>query len=249
MKIYVFQTEKELDEYVGNHLIDFIHQNKQPVLGFATGSTPLGTYDYLIQKYNEGIVDFSNVYAFNLDEYVGIKQTHPRSFAKFMKDYLFDHINIPSFHIDALCGDKEDMIQECLRYEKAISERPIDIQLLGIGMDGHIGYNEPGSPFDGECHVVDLHQESIQSSLDYGFDHIEDVPRQGVTQGIGTIMKAKQLIMMAKGEKKAKLVERMLHGDVSEEFPSTIIQRHPDVIVVLDNAAASYFKEEEYERY
>lgn len=249
MKVYVFQTEQELDVFVGEHIVDFIQKNEKPVIGFATGSTPLGTYDYLIDAYRNKNVDFSKVIAFNLDEYVGIEKSHPRSFATAMKNYLFSHINIKDENIHSLNGEAEDMEEECLRYDKEIEENSIDIQILGIGMDGHIAYNEPGSLFDGGSHVVDLHQESIQSSLDYGFDKIEDVPKQGVTQGIATIMKAKQLIMMAKGRKKAKLVERMLKGEVSEDFPSSIIQRHDNVIVVLDKEAAKCLKEEDYERH
>ena len=159
----------------------------------------------------------------------------------FAADLLIDDDDIHTL-------SKEDMDEECQRYETLIEQNPIDIQILGIGMDGHIAYNEPGSPLDGACHVVDLHQESIESSLDYGFDHIEDVPTQGVTQGIGTIMKAKQLIMMAKGEKKADLVKRMIYGEVTSDFPSSIIQRHPNVIACLDQEAASKLKEEDYEK-
>lgn len=249
MKIIVFKNEKVLDEYVGKHMVNFINNHDNPVIGFATGSTPLGVYDYFINEYDNGNVDFSKIIVFNLDEYVGVEKTHPRSFATAMREYLFSKINIKQENIHAINGAADDMLEECIKYEKAIEEHPIDIQILGIGMDGHIAYNEPGSSFDSSCHVVDLHNESIVSSLDYGFDRIEDVPTQGVTQGIGTIMKAKQLIMMAKGTKKAKLVERMLYGDVSEDFPSSIIQRHNNVIVVLDQEAGQYVKEEDYERY
>lgn len=248
MKILVFEKEEHLDAYVGEYICHFIRNHSQPVIGFATGSTPLGVYRYFIDNYQAQKVSFRQVKAFNLDEYVGLTPSHPRSFASAMKNELFSHIDILSENINALDGSKEDMIQECQRYESLIDANPIDIQILGIGMDGHIAYNEPGSPLDGACHVVDLHQESIESSLDYGFDHIEDVPTQGVTQGIGTIMKAKQLIMMAKGEKKADLVKRMIYGEVTPDFPSSIIQRHPNVIVCLDRSAASQLKEEDYEK-
>ncbi|MEG0277459.1 MAG: glucosamine-6-phosphate deaminase [Coprobacillus sp.] len=248
MKICVFETEKQVDEYVGKHIVDFIQQQQRPVIGFATGSTPLGIYNYFIQQYKQGLVDFSKVIAFNLDEYVGIERNHPRSFATAMNKDLFSQINILKENIYALDGHASNMKDECQRYEKEIENHPIDIQVLGIGMDGHIAYNEPGSSFDSQCHVVDLHQESIESSLGYGFDRIEDVPKQGVTQGIATIMKAKQLVMIAKGEKKAQLVKRMIEGEVSIDFPSSIIQRHENVIVVLDNEAAKCLKEEEYER-
>lgn len=248
MKIYVFDTEKEVDCFVGQHLCTYIQENQKPVIGFATGSTPLGTYEYLIDSYQKGKTDFSKVIAFNLDEYVGVEKSHPRSFATAMHDYLFSKINIDPTNIHALDGASKDMEQECLRYEQVIANNPIDKQILGIGMDGHIAYNEPGTSFDSTCHVVDLHPESIKSSLDYGFDRIEDVPTKGVSQGIATIMKAKQLLMIAKGAKKAPLVKRMLHGEVSEEFPSSIIQKHDNVIVILDKEAASCLKEEEYER-
>ncbi len=248
MKILVFEKEEHLDAYVGEYICHFIRNHSQPVIGFATGSTPLGVYRYFIDNYQAQKVSFRQVKAFNLDEYVGLTPSHPRSFASAMKNELFSHIDILPENINALDGSKEDMIQECQRYESLIDANPIDIQILGIGMDGHIAYNEPGSPLDGACHVVDLHQESIESSLDYGFDHIEDVPTQGVTQGIGTIMKAKQLIMMAKGEKKADLVKRMIYGEVTSDFPSSIIQRHPNVIVCLDRSAAIQLKEEDYEK-
>lgn len=248
MKILVFEKEEYLDAYVGEYICHFIRNHSQPVIGFATGSTPLGVYRYFIDNYQAQKVSFRQVKAFNLDEYVGLTPSHPHSFASAMKNELFSHIDILPENINALDGSKEDMIQECQRYESLIDANPIDIQILGIGMDGHIAYNEPGSPLDGACHVVNLHQESIESSLDYGFDHIEDVPTQGVTQGIGTIMKAKQLIMMAKGEKKADLVKRMIYGEVTSDFPSSIIQRHPNVIVCLDRSAASQLKEEDYEK-
>lgn len=248
MKIIVFEKEEHLDAYVGEYICHFIRNHSQPVIGFATGSTPLGVYRYFIDNYQAQKVSFRQVKAFNLDEYVGLTPSHPRSFASAMKNELFSHIDILPENINALDGSKENMDEECQRYESLIDANPIDIQILGIGMDGHIAYNEPGSPLDGACHVVDLHQESIESSLDYGFDHIEDVPTQGVTQGIGTIMKAKQLIMMAKGEKKADLVKRMIYGEVTPDFPSSIIQRHPNVIVCLDRSAASQLKEEDYEK-
>lgn len=248
MKVYVMKNETAVDEFVGQHIINFISSHAKPVIGFATGSTPLGTYQFLINAYQKGKVDFSQVIAFNLDEYVGVAKNHPRSFAMAMKENLFSQINIQNENIHAFAGDAKDMEKECQRYEREIQENPIDIQILGIGMDGHIAYNEPGSPFDGGCHVVDLHKESIHSSLNYGFERIEDVPTQGVTQGIHTIMQAKQLVMIAKGSQKAQLVAKMLKGEITEDFPSSIIRRHNNVIVILDEAAASCLKEEDYER-
>lgn len=248
MNIYVFEHQKEADEFVAKCIIEEVNRKKHAVIGFATGSTPQGTYQELIHAYRSGIVDFKNTIAFNLDEYAGMERSHPCSFANAMYSSLFQHINIPASQIYSLNGAAEDLDQECAAYEELIKRHPIDIQLLGIGMDGHIAYNEPGTSFDSTTHVMSLHPESIESSLDYGFTKIEEVPLQGMTQGIKTIMQAKQLIMMAIGSKKAALVKRMLSGKVEEAFPSSIIQQHPNVIVVLDKEAAAQLKEELYEK-
>lgn len=248
IKVITFENEEKLDQFVANAIMQVVHEKAHPVIGFATGSTPQGTYEQLIKAYQNKEVDFTHTTAFNLDEYVGMNNDHPCSFAKAMRDTLFDHINISTNQIHALQGDAIDMNEECKKYDEAIAKEPIDIQLLGIGMDGHIAYNEPGTSFESTTHVVDLHPESIQSSLNYGFDRIEDVPRRGVSQGIQTIMMAKQLIMIAKGSKKAELVKRMLEGSVDEQFPSSIIQRHENVLVVLDVEAAKLLQEGTYEK-
>ncbi len=249
MKVIVFEDMHAVDRFVVQRIKEVIESKSCPVIGFATGSTPQGVYNGLIQKYQKGEVSFRQVKAFNLDEYVGLSKDHPRSFAKAMWETLFSKLDIEEENIYALNGVADNMEQECQRYEKLIQENPIDLQLLGIGMDGHIAYNEPGTSFDEGCHVTNLHKESIESSLGYGFDHLEEVPRQGVTQGISTIMQARELIMIAKGEKKAKLVQRMVKGKVSEDFPSSIIQNHNQVLVVLDQEAASHLEEEDYERH
>lgn len=248
MNIIVCKDAQAVDAFVAERLISLIQKKPDAVIGFATGDTPLGTYSYLIDAYRQGRISFRNVSAFNLDEYAGIPKSHPRSFATAMKQALFDHIDIPVEQIHALDGAAVDLMKECKRYDEDIAQHPIDIQLLGIGMDGHIAYNEPGSSFSSNCHVVDLHQESIESSLNYGFTKIEDVPTQGITQGIHTIMQAHQLLMIAKGKKKATLVQRMCCGEISEAFPSSIIQRHPNTLIVLDEEAASCLEEDCYER-
>lgn len=248
MQILVFDTEDQVDAYAAQRIIDVVNSKEQPVIGFATGSTPQGTYAVLIKACEEKKVSFAQTIAFNLDEYVGVDASHPCSFAHAMRTSLFDHIDIPKHQIYALHGDASDMEKECQAYEECIAKHPIDLQLLGIGMDGHIAYNEPGTPFTSRTHVVDLHPESIESSLDYGFTRIEDVPRRGVTQGIATILQADTLCMIAKGKKKAALVKRMLEGKISEDFPSSIIQQHDRVIVVLDKEAASLLQEGTYEK-
>lgn len=244
MRVVICEDARAVDEYAGRLMVELIRKQPQARIGFATGNTPLGLYAYLIQAYRNQGVRFKDIEAFNLDEYVGLARDHPQSFASFMQRELFSQIDIPASHIHALDGASPDPDQACQAYEMVLQKQPLDMQILGIGMDGHIGYNEPGSPLDGPCHVVDLEEQSIESSLDYGFQSIADVPRQGMTMGVGTIMQAKRLLMMAKGEKKAPLVKRMLEGEVSENFPASVIQRHPNVIVVLDRFAASELKGE-----
>lgn len=239
MEIKIFEDASSLDSYVADELCACVGMEEHPVLGFATGNTPCGAYDQCIEKYKRKEVDFSKVTAFSLDEYVGMHHQNERSFFYFMKTHLYDHINIAKENIYALNGAAMDMDSECHRYEELINKNPIDIQLLGIGMDGHIAYNEPNTPFTSITHVMELHHESIESSLNYGFNSLDEVPRQGVTMGIATIMKAKRLIMMAKGADKTELVDRMVNGIVCESFPSSIIQTHPNVVVVLDKEAAS----------
>lgn len=238
MNILVFYDERAMDSYVADLILQLIRKDPKAAIGFATGSTPQGVYQQLIQYYQDGVIDFSTVTAFSLDEYVGLPSHHPNSFQTAMHQALFDHINIKKENIHMLHGDALDMEQECIKYEKLLNEKQVCLQLLGIGMDGHIAYNEPGTSFQSSTHVVDLHSESRISSLGYGFEHLDEVPYQGVTQGIATIMNAKLLVMMAYGHQKAPLVKRMLEGEVTEKFPSSIIQKHPHVIVVLDQAAA-----------
>lgn len=238
MKVVVLDTEEEVDAYGAQMVLSLLKQKPQAVIGYATGETPLGMYGRLIAAYRQGQVSFHDSYAFNLDEYVGLDSTHPQSFAYAMQEALFSHIDILPDHIYHLDGGAKDIDQALQSYEQQLALHPIDLQILGLGMDGHIAYNEPGSPLDGPCHIVDLHPASIQSSLAYGFERIEDVPKQGMTMGIGTIMKAKQWLMMVKGAKKAGLVKRMLSGEVSSDFPASVIVRHANAWVVLDRAAA-----------
>lgn len=238
MEIVILDSPKEVDEFVASQIVDLVKTKERPVVGFATGSTPVGAYNLMIEQYHLGKVDFSNLIAFNLDEYVGVKLDHPRSFATFMRTRLFDQINVKKENIYALDGSKQDLTQVCNEYEKLIENNQIDIQILGVGMNGHIGYNEPGSDLDGKTHVVDLQEKSITSSLNYGFTKIEEVPTKGITMGIGTIMKAKKLLMIAKGKDKKDIVKAMLEEPISSKIPSTIIRQHDNVIVILDKEAA-----------
>ena len=212
------------------------------VLGLATGSTPVGMYKELIRKYNEERVDFSEVKTVNLDEYVGLTGDNDQSYRYFMNDNLFNHVNIDKANTHVPSGTS-DLDKECEAYEALIeSMGGIDIQLLGIGNNGHIGFNEPCSEFPEFTHSVELTQSTIEANARF-FESIDDVPTKAITMGIGTIMKAKKVILMANGKGKAQIIYDMMYGPVTPEVPASILRFHPDVTVYVDEDAYSVIAE------
>jgi len=212
------------------------------VLGLATGSTPVGMYKELIRKYNEERVDFSEVKTVNLDEYVGLTGDNDQSYRYFMNDNLFNHINIDKNNTHVPSGTS-DLDKECAAYEALIeSMGGIDIQLLGIGNNGHIGFNEPCAEFPEFTHSVELTQSTIEANARF-FESIDDVPTKAITMGIGTIMKAKKVILMANGKGKAQIIYDMMYGPVTPEVPASILRFHPDVTVYVDEDAYSVIAE------
>ncbi len=212
------------------------------VLGLATGSTPLGLYSRMVKDHEENKTSYAEIRTFNLDEYVGLPVTHPESYYAFMHRNLFNHIDIKEENVHIPCGLGDDLEEKCREYEALIDKAHVDIQVLGIGSDGHIAFNEPGTPFDSPTHVTDLAESTIQDNCRFFDNDITKVPTQAVTQGIGTIMKARNILLMATGENKAKAVKAMLQGEVSEECPASILQKHDNVTIILDEAAASLLK-------
>ena len=209
------------------------------VLGLATGSTPIGTYKELIKAYENGDLDFSQVKTANLDEYRGLEKTNDQSYDYFMKDNLFNHININFDNLNIPNGEKPDAEEECARYEavvKALGGQ--DLQLLGMGHNGHIGFNEPADEFPKETHCVDLQESTIQANKRF-FEKVEDVPTQAYTMGIGTIMQAKKILVVASGADKAEIIKKAFFGPITPQVPASILQLHADVTVVVDEAAGS----------
>ena len=209
------------------------------VLGLATGSTPIGTYKELIKAYENGDLDFSLVKTANLDEYRGLEKTNDQSYDYFMKDNLFNHININFENLNIPNGEKPDAEEECARYEavvKALGGQ--DLQLLGMGHNGHIGFNEPADEFPKATHCVDLQESTIQANKRF-FEKVEDVPTQAYTMGIGTIMQAKKILVIASGADKAEIIKKAFFGPITPQVPASILQLHPDVTVVVDEAAGS----------
>ena len=209
------------------------------VLGLATGSTPVGTYRQLIEWYEKGDLDFSRVSTVNLDEYRGLAHIDPQSYYYFMQENLFDHVNIDKAATHVPDGTNPDAADACAKHEQIIkSLGGIDLQLLGLGNNGHIGFNEPGAAFEKETHLMDLAESTVRANARF-FASIDEVPKQAYTMGIRTIMQAKKILVVVSGEGKADIVSRAFFGPVTPEVPASILQMHPDVTVVCDEAALS----------
>ena len=240
MKIIRAKDYKDMSRKAANIISAQVIMKPNCVLGLATGGTPVGAYAQLVDWYNKGDIDFSEVTTVNLDEYRGLPKEHPESYWSFMHHNLFDHVNIDPAHINLPDGTNMDAEAECKRYDEVIrSVGGVDLQLLGIGHDGHIGFNEPHDAFDLGTHCVDLAQETIEANKRF-FDGNEDlVPKQAYTMGIKTIMQARKVLVVANGLAKAKAVKAVVSGPVTPECPGSILQMHPDCILVADEEALS----------
>jgi glucosamine-6-phosphate deaminase len=216
-----------------------INTTERPVLGLATGSTPEGLYQCLINKYKEDLLSFRHVTTFNLDEYVGLNGTDPNSYRYYMNDKLFQHIDINKENTYVPNGVAENLDEECATYEKIIQEHnAIDLQILGIGLNGHIGFNEPGTPFTSRTHIIELDETTRQANARF-FKSIDEVPTQAITTGIETIMDSKKIILLISGAAKAETVARLVKDEISEDFPASILRKHPNVTIIADEAALS----------
>lgn len=210
-----------------------------PVLGLATGSSPVGLYKEMIRDHKENGTSYKNILTWNLDEYVGIPRTHEQSYWTFMHENLFNFIDIPEENIHVPVGEAEDEEAECVKYEESMKGHTVDIQVLGIGSDGHIAFNEPGTPFDSLTHLMDLTEQTRKDNARFFDNDINQVPKRSITMGLASIMRAKKIIVIATGENKAEAVYGMLKGPKTTDCPASILQDHPDVTVLLDKAAAS----------
>lgn len=238
MNVLVFDTEEQIGIAAGYYMCGQVLQKPDSVLGLATGSTPLRAYEHMVSLYRQGAVDFSKVTTFNLDEYCRLDVKDKNSYHTFMYENLFNHINIPDENINFLNGNAWDLETECKKYEQKIKAAGgIDIQLLGIGSNGHIAFNEPADAFQRWSHVVALKESTIKDNSRF-FDSVEEVPTHAVTMGIGSIMQAKRILIIALGEKKAKAIKQVIDGNVTPECPASILQFHKDVTLMLDRDAA-----------
>lgn len=239
MKVYLAEDYQEMSRFAANLIASRVALRPECVLGLATGSTPVGTYELLVEQHKSGKLDFSKVKTVNLDEYVGLPADHDQSYRYFMQTNLFDHINIDPANTHVPNGMAEDPAVECARYDQVIDELGgIDLQILGIGHNGHIGFNEPSDTVPMGTHLVDLTQRTIQANARF-FASEAEVPKQAITMGIGTIMSARQIVVMASGADKADIIKAAFAGPVMPQVPASLLRLRSDLILVGDRAALS----------
>lgn len=238
MEVKIFNNADEIASAASELFIKIINEKNDAVLGLATGASPVPTYKKLIEAYNEKRVSFEKVKTFNLDEYCDLPKNDKNSYYYFMHDNLFDKVDVKEENVNFLDGNAKDWEQESKRYAQAIKNAGgIDIQLLGIGTNGHIGFNEPADSFTDEAFKVTLTQSTIDSNQKYFGD--VPMPRYALTMGIGSIMRAKTILLIATGESKAKAVKGMIKGEVTPQLPASVLNEHKNAIIMLDKAAAS----------
>ena len=239
MKVYVCDDYAEMSRRAAEEIAQAIEKKPDFVLGLATGSTPVGTYGELIEMNRQGRIDFSRITTFNLDEYLGLYPGHDQSFNYFMYANLFNYVNVKNENVHVPYGMAADYDSWCRGYEAAIEAAGgIDLQLLGIGSDGHIGFNEPCDHFPEITHTVELTESTIKDNSRF-FKDISEVPTKAVTMGVGTVMRARKIVMVVNGANKAAAVKAMIKGPVDPQMPASKLQEHPDVTIFLDRDAAS----------
>lgn len=241
MKVIIVKNYDEMSKEAFKVMHETVTGNPHAVLGLATGSTPIGLYQEMIKDHKENGTSYQNVKTANLDEYVGLDYSSDQSYVYFMRHNLFDHIDIDLNNTNIENGKAADKQAECDRYNKLLETLVPDLQVLGIGSNGHIAFNEPGTPFNSVTHIVDLTESTIKDNSRL-FERIEDVPRQAFTMGLSNIMNAKKILILANGANKAKAVYGLVKGEVTEQVPASILQNHADCILVCDEAAAELIK-------
>jgi len=244
MTIYVKDNYQEMSLKAARMLAAQITLKSNSVLGLATGSTPEGMYTELVRMYKNDDLDFSEVTTFNLDEYYQLPVENDQSYAYYMDKHLFNHVNLNKKNIHVPNGISADVDKVCEDYDKGISDNNnMDIQILGIGNNGHIGFNEPDVKFEAGTHLVELDEDTIEANARF-FDSKEEVPKKAISMGIRNIMHSKKIVLMANGENKAQILKEMLFGAVTPNVPASVLQLHNDVTIILDKEAAKYVIEE-----
>lgn len=236
MKVIIKKDYDEVSYAAFEVMKEVVTAKEDAVLGLATGSSPIGLYQNMIKDHKENGTSYAKCQSFNLDEYVGIDRNHSQSYWTFMHENLFYGIDLPEEKVHVPYGDSKE---DCEGYEKAMENVSVDVQVLGIGANGHIGFNEPGTPFSEETHIVELTEKTRSDNARFFEDDINKVPTHAITMGIATIMKAKKILLVATGANKADAVAAMVNGPVDPACPASVLQNHADVVVIVDEAAAA----------
>lgn len=238
MKVIIAKDYDDMSKKAYEVMKSVVTAKDDAILGLATGSSPIGLYKCMIEDYEKGNVSYKKVHSVNLDEYIGQGVGDEQSYVEFMRNNLFNHIDIDIKNTDLPSGKAADMQKECDRYNKKLEGLSQDIQVLGIGSNGHIGFNEPNTPFGSETHVVDLTANTIKDNARF-FKSIDEVPTQAISMGIKNVMHAKKILLVASGANKADAIKATVEGPVTEKVPASVLQLHPDCYIVVDEAAAS----------
>lgn len=236
MNIHTFAQVQELNEAGAGIIAGVVQTRPNAVLGLATGGTPVGIYAELVGKVRKGLVRFREATTFNLDEYVGLPENHPESYHTYMRTHLFDHIDLAAERSHIPNGTAADLEGECRRYDALLAARQIDLQLLGLGHNGHIGFNEPAHALMSSTHVVRLRQETRQANARF-FARLEEVPTHAITMGVATILKARMILLVVRGGDKADILKKALTGPITTECPASLLQTHPHLVVLADREA------------
>lgn len=237
-RVRIVSDYDEMSELAKEIIAEQIRNKPDSVIGFATGGTPLGLYQRLVDMYEKGQLDFSRVTTFNLDEYIGIGKDNPQSYYFYMYTNLFSKVNVNMDRVHIPDGLATDDAEACRDYESMISSSGgIDIQILGIGRNGHIGFNEPGTSFDSCTHVVKLTEETIKVNARF-FERMEDVPKYAISMGIKSIMRARRIVLLASGSDKSQAIKESIYGPVTPDVPASVLQLHPDVVYIVNKEAA-----------
>jgi glucosamine-6-phosphate deaminase len=246
MRVVILKTAEEVSKRAAEIVAGVVRQEPKTVLGLATGGTPLATYQRLIELCRAGQVSFAQVTTFNLDEYVGLGPEHPQSYHAFMRSQFFDHIDIDPARCHVPDGQAENYRTYCQQYEQAIADAGgIDLQLLGIGTDGHIAFNEPGSSLASRTRLKALTEQTRRDNSRF-FDGLEQVPKLAVSMGVGSILDARRILLLVTGQGKADAVRSFIEGPITSQITASALQLHPDVIVLLDEAAAQWLQRRDY---
>lgn len=247
MNIIEVKNYEEMGQKAAAFIRETVRRKPNAVLGMATGGTAVGTYKYLIQDFNEHGTSYKQAYTVNLDEYVGMDPNHEQSYHTYMDSHLFQHIDMPKEHQYIPNGKAANLEAECERYEEAIEALGgVDLQILGIGHNGHIGFNEPGTSFDSKTQVVKLAESTRNANARY-FDQMDEVPTHAITMGIATILKSKNILLLVSGKGKAEILHKLLTSDATEEIPATALKTHPNVTIIADKEALSFWNDQEME--